>query len=103
MKYTMFIDDIREPKKKYDVICRSTEETLNTMIVKGCPNYISFAHDLGGDDNAMKIVKFMVERDLGNSGNFIPSDFSWNVHSANPVGAANINGYLKSYFKSKRS
>lgn len=97
----LYIDDIRNPKGSFDKITRSSAETIEYLTRFGCPEYISFDHDLGGDDTAMIIVKFMVEMDLDMSGDFIPNRFDWNVHSANPVGADNINGYLTSYMGTK--
>jgi len=97
----MYIDDIRDPKGDFDVIIRNSEEAKEYMIRNGCPSYISFDHDLGADDTAMDIVKFMVEMDLDMNGEFIPGDFKFNIHSANPVGKANLLGYLKSYLKQK--
>jgi hypothetical protein len=53
----------------------------------------------------MVIVKFLIEEDLdmneAYNTNFIPSNFEFNVHSANPVGAANIEGYLNSYLNTR--
>ncbi len=97
----MYIDDIREPKNDYDFVARTSESAIYIMKKEGCPTFISFDHDLGGEDTAMKVVKWMVEKDLDCNGNFIPSKFNFNVHSANPVGKANIEGYLKAYFKQK--
>ena len=63
----------------------------------GCPQLISFDHDLGGDDTAMRVVNWMIETDLDAASNFIPADFAFKVHSANPVGAANIQSKLQNY------
>jgi len=97
----IFIDDIRTPKNKYDLILRSSEETIKYLEGHQCPDFISFDHDLGDDDTAMIIIKWLINKDLDtyeNTGeNYIPNSFSFNVHSANPVGSANINGYLNSY------
>jgi hypothetical protein len=98
----LYIDDIRTPKGNGYIIVRSSESAKEFMENNGCPEYISFDHDLGGDDTAMIVVKWMVEKDLNSNGNFIPDDFRYNVHSANPVGAANIEGYLKSYLKTRK-
>jgi len=103
MNYSLFIDDIRNPKGTFDIITRSSDETEECLIRNGCPHYISFDHDLGGDDTSMRIVKFIIEMDLDMDGDWIPDDFSWNVHSANPVGAKNIEGYLTSYITQKRN
>ncbi len=99
----MYIDDLRTPKhpENFDWIARSSEIAIVLMERYGCPQFISFDHDLGGEDTAMVVVKWMIEMDLDMSGDFIPCDFDWNVHSANPVGAANLNGYLKAYFTQK--
>ena len=93
----MYIDDIRDPKGDFDIIIRNSEDAKEYMIRNGCPNYISFDHDLGADDTAMEVVKFMVSMDLDMNGEFIPEGFEFNIHSANPVGKANLLGYLKSY------
>jgi hypothetical protein len=98
----MYIDDIRTPNGEFDIIVRSSKEAVDYMNENTCPNFISFDHDLGGEDTSMIIIKYMVERDLDENKMFIPKDFTWNVHSANPVGAANIEGYLRSYLKSRR-
>jgi len=98
----LYIDDERIPttKKNWNIV-RSSEEAIKFISINGCPNYISFDHDLGGEDTAMIVVKWLVETDMDNNGTFIPKDFQYNVHSANPTGADNIESYLKSYFKQK--
>ena len=94
----LYIDDIRNPKTIGWNIKRTSQDAIDFMEVSGCPEYISFDHDLGGDDTAMVVVKYMVNRDLDEGGKFIPLNFEFNVHSANPVGTENINSYLNSYF-----
>jgi len=97
----MYIDDIRDPKGDFDFVTRSSEGAIYIMTVDGCPDFISFNHDLGGDDTAIKVVKYMINRDLDFNGKFIPQGFEFNVHSANPVGIANITGYLNSYLRQR--
>ena len=101
MNIRMYLDDIRDPVGTFDYIARSSGLAINFMDDIGCPNFISFDHDLGGTDTAMRVVKYMVEMDLDNPG-WIPEDFSFFVHSANPVGAANITGYLNAYLRSRK-
>lgn len=96
----LYIDDIRQPKFIFDHITRSSKESIDFMKKFGCPSYISFDHDLGGDDTAMNIVKWMVEMDLDNPG-WITKSFDFNVHSANPVGKANLEGYLGVYLRQR--
>ena len=93
----LYIDDIRNPKGDFDHISRNSEDAIEYMIRNGCPNFISWDHDLGGDDTSMIIVKWIVEMDLDLDNEFIPENFSFYVHSASPVGKANIEGYLNAY------
>jgi hypothetical protein len=95
----MYLDDIREPDGSYTYAARSSDEAILIMDI-GCPDFISFDHDLGEEDTAMNVVKYMVEKDLDNPG-WIPYDFSYKVHSANPVGKENIIGYLNSYLSQR--
>ena len=100
LMYRMYIDDIRSPKGDFHIIARSSKDAITDMETQGCPVFISFDHDLGGNDTAMEVVKYMVNRDLDNPG-FIPLDFQFFVHSANPVGAANLQGYLNAYLRTR--
>lgn len=69
------------------------------MKQNGCPDYISFDHDLGdiGTKTGKDVANWIVERDQELEGKFIPENFEFNVHSANPVGTENIEGLLKQY------
>ena len=102
MSYRMFIDDLRNSPDDTWVVARTSSEAIEYMRVHDCPIEISFDHDLGGDDIAMRVVKEMVERDLDSDGRFIPVGFKFFVHSANPVGARNIEGYLNGYLAQRR-
>lgn len=95
----LFIDDIRNPSSNDFAVVRSYSDAIAYMNSKGCPEFISFDHDLGRADlkTGFDIAKWMVDKDLNAGGNFIPEDFSYDVHSANPVGAANIRGLLDNY------
>lgn len=97
MRY-LYIDDERSPKTdKNWVVVRNITDSINYMKENGCPEYISFDHDLAREERAIEIVKWMVKKDLDEKGTFIPKNFEFNVHSANPEGAKNIQGYLDSY------
>ena len=99
-KYKLFVDDEREPVKKFDYIARDYKETMKIFNKLGCPSYISFDHDLGArSKTGFDIVKDMVERDLNKNGRWIPKNFTYYVHSANPVGKDNIEGLLDNYLE----
>jgi len=98
---TMYVDDVRTPTREWDVVSRSSKDAIDFMEENGCPDYISFDHDLGGYDNAIILVRWMIENDLDADGTFIPLSFGYGVHSANPVGAENIRGLLDSYLNQR--
>jgi len=95
---SIFIDDIRPCPDRFDDVARSSDKAIVMMEQDGCPRFISFDHDLGGDDTAMRVVNWMIEKDMDEPG-WIPEPFNWDVHSANPVGKENINSKLLCYMK----
>lgn len=99
----LYIDDVRNPKESGYTIIRTYSEAVGWMRKNGCPEFISFDHDLGTADNldGIDVAKWIVKRDLDANGQFIPAGFDFFVHSANPVGAANITGLINGYLKSK--
>lgn len=105
MTTKLFIDDERMPPSSHDNtswdVVRSSLEAIQYMMDHGCPMFISFDHDLGGDDTAMRVVKWMVERDIDTDGQFMPQGFTFVVHSQNPIGAANISNMLHRWIKEK--
>ena len=60
----------------------------------GVPSFIDFDHDLGEQDNAMVFLKWL-------SDHYPDVEFEYNIHTANPVGAANIKSYIDSWFRSR--
>ena len=98
----MFLDDIRVPKNDYDVIVRSFEEAINFVNENGIPTFISFDHDLGCDEigNILKsgydFAKWLVDMDIENIHKF-PNNFTFDIHSANPIGKNNIKSILNNY------
>jgi len=97
----MFIDDERFPVKDDFIIVRSVAEAILEIEKHDQPpNYISFDHDLGDNvKTGFDLAKWLVEKDLDYEGSFLPNDFSFYVHSANPVGKENIEGLLNNYLE----
>ncbi|CAB3744809.1 hypothetical protein LMG24238_07347 [Paraburkholderia sediminicola] len=100
-RYRLFIDDIRDPVASDWVIARTSLEAITLLEARGCPFEISFDHDLGGEDTAMVVARKLVTMDLDTGGRFIPPDFVYSVHSANPVGKGNIEGLLEAYLRQR--
>lgn len=99
MTYKMFIDDERDPPNGETdwVVCRKPQQVFFEVMLKGFPSFISFDHDLGADMTGHDIAKDLVEEDMYRNGEMIPQNFSFYVHSQNPVGAENIRSLLNNY------
>lgn len=94
----LYIDDERFPQTNHNWnIVRNYDEAIEFMNERGCPDYVTFDHDLGDQKTGYDIAKWMVEKDLDSHGKFIPENFTFNVHSANPAGRANIVSLLSNY------
>ncbi|KER70045.1 hypothetical protein HR51_21745 [Burkholderia cepacia] len=96
MQYRLFID-LRDPTSPDWVVARDSATAIALIESEGCPVEISFDHDLGGNDTAIPVVKRLIELDLDAGGNYIPQDFHFTVHSANPVGSENLRELLARY------
>lgn len=100
----MFIDDERHPPLSWTgsyVVIRTAEEAIEFMLIHECPIFISFDHDLGSGMSGYELAKFIIDVDLDQAGQFIPEGFRFEVHSMNPIGAANIRNLLSSYLAQK--
>lgn len=103
-RYSLFIDDERFPPKNDGhnwIIARDYEDVMMMLRIHGMPGFISFDHDLGdGIPTGYDIAKTLVELDMDGDLDFRwPDDFSFYVHSRNPVGKANIEHYLNNYLR----
>ncbi|HHX4059008.1 MAG: cyclic-phosphate processing receiver domain-containing protein [Burkholderia contaminans] len=97
----LFLDDLRAAPGPGWTVVRSSAEAIDLLQTHGCPKLVSFGHDLGGDDTAMVMVRWLIERNLDQGGQFIPPKFRFQVHSANPVGRENITGLLGGYLEQR--
>ncbi|OXA87670.1 cyclic-phosphate processing receiver domain-containing protein [Flavobacterium hercynium] len=107
MTYKLFLDDLRNVKMVYKnltdndfVIVRNFHDFKKVIIENGLPELISFDNDLGLDENdniaedGYACAKWLVYEsglDLEN--------LKFNVHSANPVAAQQIQSLLDNYIK----
>lgn len=102
----MFLDDLRYPPAGEWVIVRCVMSAKDYIAEHGMPVFVSFDHDLGADpetgepfETGYDFCKWLcdIDMDLGT----LPKDFDFTVHSANPVGARNIESYLRSYLQQR--
>tara|TARA_Y100001968_G_C19360639_1_gene719585 strand:+ start:508 stop:831 length:324 start_codon:yes stop_codon:yes gene_type:complete len=102
MKY-LFIDDERFPPSNADYddwfIARESNVAIEFVKTFGCPSFISFDHDLGGSDTAMKFIVWLIDQDIEHD--IIPDNFEYYIHSQNCVGRDNIKGLIDNYLKFK--
>lgn len=92
MTYKLFIDDERFPVTDDWVIARSTSEAIGVVMSFGVPNFISFDHDLGGEDTSMKFIHWLINFLYDAEQNL--KGFDYYVHSQNPIGKDNIEGLM---------
>lgn len=118
-KKRLYLDDVRTPTHSEWMVVRNYDEFVTAIKFHGLDNFevISLDHDLGDqsmleyynnvkenytlDYNNIKnektgydVAKFLVSESMS-SGIPLPQIY---VHSANPIGSANIMGYINNYF-----
>lgn len=105
--WSLYLDDERNPKTTPAtgewVVCRTVADAITEIELRSSfPSYISFDHDLGDNcPTGFDFAKWLVEQELSGTYQF-SQNFHFNVHSANPVGKKNIEGYLEGYFKHRQ-
>ena len=121
-KVNIYLDDIRTPNEESWIICRNYDEFVDKVNEIGLDNIenISLDHDLGEtaireyfknvtnnyildyanihEKTGYDCAKWLVEKSTETGVN-LPTILT---HSANPIGSANIMGYINNYLKNKR-
>lgn len=101
--WNLFIDDVRFPYVIYPsrnqafVVARNVAEAKGLVLRGGMPYYISFDHDLGGDETVMEFLRWLAYDFYDKNTMEIPQ---YRIHSANSVGAKNIESFMESWKKS---
>lgn len=116
-KLRLYLDDVRTPKDSEWIIVRNYEEFVNSINLHELENFetISLDHDLGEgamveyytnvknnytldysnieEKTGMDCCRFLVNESMSKN---IPLPLIY-VHSANPIGSANMMGYINNY------
>jgi hypothetical protein len=117
-KKRLYLDDVRTPKAEDWVIARNYDEFVASIKLYGLGNFevISLDHDLGEgamieyytnvknnyildynniqERTGMDCCRFLVAESMNQN---IPLPQIY-IHSANPIGSANMMGYINNYF-----
>ena len=118
-KKRLYLDDVRTPLDSDWIIARNYEEFVSIIKFNGLENFdvISLDHDLGEgalieyythtkqnyeldynritEKTGMDCARFLVAESMNTK---IPLPVIY-VHSANPIGSANMMGYINNYFR----
>lgn len=121
-KIRLYLDDVRTPKDTDWKVVRNYDEFVSTVMYIGLENIelISLDHDLGDtamneyynnvspnytldynniqEKTGLDCAKWLVAESMNTK---IPLPQIY-VHSANPIGSANIMGYVNNYFMNCR-
>ena len=121
-KLKLYLDDVRTPNDTEWIVVKNYDEFVHEINFRGLDSFevISLDHDLGEDamteyytnvqnnytldynnineKTGLDCCKFLVSYSLKND---IPLPLVY-VHSANPIGSANMMGYINNYLKNSR-
>lgn len=123
-KKRLYLDDVRTPIGDDWIVVRNYDEFVSTIKFNGLENFdvISLDHDLGeqsmieyytnvknnyildynnivDEKTGYDCCKFLVSESMSKN---IPLPQIY-IHSANPIGSANMMGYINNYFKNCKS
>lgn len=102
MKWQLFLDDERYPVTNDWHIARNFDDAVWMVTTYEIPYHMSLDHDLGapGNRTGMDFVKWLVDYLIQKELDF-PEDFTYYVHSQNPIGSENMRSYLDSFMKNR--
>ena len=87
---SLWIDDLRTPPEGW-VWAKTSDEAIALIEANAMPfDFISFDHDLGGDDTSRKVVLWLCE-------NAVKWPQEAAVHSMNPIGREWLTGMITRY------
>lgn len=103
--YQLFLDDIRDVPMVYPqltnddfVVVRTCAAFIEYIQTHGLPSFISFDNDLGVDEEGTLLPDgYAAAKWLVHESGLDLKRLKFNVHSANPVAAVQIESLLKNY------
>lgn len=101
MTYTMFLDDERFPVSKESIVVRNMHEAVFHIQENGYPKHVDFDHDLCDIFSGYDFARWLVTTDQEINWWKSAEDFTFSVHSQNPIGTENISKLLDNYKRFK--
>lgn len=99
MTWRLFLDDCRCPPNQDFEVARSDHEARELVLELGCPSFMSLDFHLGaGHPTGLDFARWLVEMDRTGI-RPLPEDFSFEVHSSDPVGSREISRLLVAHLK----
>lgn len=99
MTYKLFLDDLRAPPDQTWVVARSVASAIQYVETYGLPYSMSLDHDLGDGCDAPAFLHWLIDRDIDRESKLGLDKIKFSVHSANPCGRSNLEGFWFSYMK----
>ncbi len=87
------------PSLRDFTITKTAEEAIELVKKQGLPKFIAFDHDLGKGLNGYEFAKWICLCAQTESYGKLPKGFSFEVHSANIIGAENIQFLMDNILK----
>lgn len=81
----LYLDDLRDMPPSFDHCARTASEAL-ALLRTGRVSFLSFDHDLGTEETGYTVASWIERAAFDGT----LARLGWAVHSANPVGRANI-------------
>jgi hypothetical protein len=95
MTWKLFLDDLRAPPDQTWVVARSVPAAILYITEYGFPYEMSLDHDLGTGTDAPQLLLWILEELMDEHIHPSALKVKFGVHSANPVGALNLNNLWK--------
>lgn len=100
MSWKLFLDDddivYRQPPDSSYLVACSSEEAISYVKDHGLPSHMDLDHDLGGEDDSLVFLRWLIQTFLDVDKSLIPT---YQIHSANPVAYAAITSLMESWKK----
>jgi len=91
----LWLDDRRPAPGPHWLVAKTSEEAIALLSTEQV-EWISFDHDLVGDDTGMKVVDWLDRKQFDQNDYALPG---YSVHSGNPVGASNIRRAMEAIYR----